>query len=98
MSANSDRSDGLLEADVIGAAVRYAAVGDWFENRPVNRREKDRDREAMDVFNRVEAEVRQAGRRLLRRMGHRELVLKQTLAESGIENPRSTSDEMAVVA
>jgi len=32
--------------------------------------------EAMDVFNRVEAELRSAGARALRRGGHRELILQ----------------------
>ena len=73
------RDDGQLEAELIGAALRYTAVTDWFEARPITRREKARDREAMDAFNRVEGELRKAGRRLLRRLGRRELVLEQAL-------------------
>ena len=36
---------------------------------------------AMDAFNHVEAELRKAGDRLLRRRGHRQLVLEHTLRE-----------------
>jgi len=70
-----------LEAEVIGAALRYVAVADWFESRPITRAEHARDRQAMDAFNRVEAELRKAGRRWLRRLGHRDLVLEQAIGE-----------------
>jgi len=73
--------DTTLEAELIGAALRYVAVADWFESRPITRAEKARDREAMDAFNRVEAELRKAGARLLRRLGHRDVVLQQALGE-----------------
>lgn len=73
--------DKVLEAEVIGAALRYVAVADWFESRPIARREHGRDREAMQAFNRVEAELRKAGGRLLRRLGHRQLVLEQVIGD-----------------
>ena len=73
------KDDRLLEAEVIGAALRYVAVADWFESRPITRRERARDLDAMNVFNRVEAELRQVGRGLLRRMEHRDLILEQAL-------------------
>ena len=41
----------------------------------------------MDAFNRVEAELRKAGARLLRRLGHRHLVLQQALGELAAEEP-----------
>ena len=75
------KDDKVLEAEVIGAALRYVAVADWFESRPITRREKARDREAMQVFNGVEVELRKAGGRLLRRLGHRQLVLEQVIGE-----------------
>lgn len=68
-----------LEAELIGAALRYVAVADWFESRPITRRERARDGEAMHAFNRVEADLRKAGRGLLRRLGHRQLVLERAL-------------------
>lgn len=71
----------LLEAEALGAALRYVAVADWFEQLPFSRHDPDRERRAMDTFNRVEAELRQAGGHLLRRLGHRELVLKRALEE-----------------
>ena len=75
------KDDRLLEAEVIGAALRYVAVADWFESRPITRREKARDLDAMNAFNRVEAELRHAGRGLLRRMEHRDLILKQAIGQ-----------------
>jgi hypothetical protein len=71
----------LLEAEALGAALRYVVVADWFEQLPFSHLHPDRERHAMDAFNRVEAEFRQAGGRLLRRLGHRELVLKRALEE-----------------
>ncbi len=75
------KNDKVLEAEVIGAALRYVAVADWFESRPITQREHGRDREAMHAFNCVEAELRKAGGRLLRRLGHRRLVLGQVVGE-----------------
>jgi hypothetical protein len=72
-----------LEAELIGAALRYAAVADWFENRPVSRNDRRGELKAMNAFNRVEAELREAGTRLLRRHGHRKLVLQRALEEGG---------------
>ena len=71
----------LLEAEVLGAALRYVVVADWFEQLPFSHHDPDRERRAMDIFNRIEAELRQAGGRLLRRLGHRELVLERAIEE-----------------
>ncbi|MGD8453626.1 MAG: hypothetical protein PVJ57_17570 [Phycisphaerae bacterium] len=76
------RSEGPLtrcEAELIGAALRYTAVADWFESRPITRAARDGEAEAMAAFNRIEAELRQAGRQVLRHLEHRELVLRQAL-------------------
>ncbi len=89
-------NDGTLEAELIGAALRYVAVADWFESRPITRAEKARDREAMDAFNRVEAELRRAGARLLRRLGHRVVVLEQALRVNGLSiEPPGDGEEAA---
>ena len=73
------KSTALLEAELIGAALRYAALADWFEARPISHAAPEREREAMEAFNRIEAELRTAGRTLLRRGGQRQLVLEQAL-------------------
>ena len=54
-------------------------IGDWFERLPPARRDPQREQRAMDIFSRYEAELRQAGGRLLRRFGHRSLVLAGAL-------------------
>jgi len=73
--------DGELEAELLGAAIRYVAFADWFERLSVSRYSPNRERRAMDAFNRVEAELRTAGGRLLRRIGSRKLVLRRLLKE-----------------
>ncbi len=70
-----------LEAKLVGAALRYVAVADWFEQLPLSRHALDHERRAMDTFGRIEAELRQAGGCLLRRLGHRQLVLERALEE-----------------
>ncbi|MBK9128208.1 MAG: hypothetical protein IPM13_10460 [Phycisphaerales bacterium] len=82
MSTAAVASDRQLESELIGAALRYVALADWFEARPMAHHRRDGEREAMDAFNVVEAELRRAGARLLRRLGHRELVLEQVLSET----------------
>lgn len=69
-----------LELELIDAAVRYVVVADWFESRP-SRSERDREHQAMEAFNRVEAELRAAGSHLLRCLGCRQLALEQALGE-----------------
>ncbi|TWT40483.1 hypothetical protein RAS1_41940 [Phycisphaerae bacterium RAS1] len=69
----------LLEAEVIGAALRYVAVADWFEARPVARCRQDGEQEAMNAFNRVEEKLRHAVRPLLRKLGHTQQVLEGAL-------------------
>jgi hypothetical protein len=90
--------DRQVEAELIGAALRYVAVADWFESRPITLREKARDPEAMNAFNGVEAELRRAGGRLLRRLGTRDLVLEQTLRPLGIDRlDRQVNEEAKTV-
>lgn len=66
----------VSQAELLGAALRYCAVADWFESHPCTWDRHMSLSEAMDVFNRVEAELRSAGARALRRGGHRELILQ----------------------
>ena len=66
-------------AALIAAALRYVAIADWFERRPITRDEKRREGEAMDTFNRAEEELRVAGRQLLGRGRQRALVLENAL-------------------
>lgn len=66
----------VLQAELLGAALRYCAVADWFESHPCVWRRHMSLSEAMDVLNRVEAELREVGTKALRRHGHRDLVLQ----------------------
>lgn len=66
----------VSQAELLGAALRYCAVADWFESHPCTWDRRMSLSEAMDVFNRVKAELRSAGARALRRGGHRELILQ----------------------
>lgn len=81
-SAPHGRDPRHLEAELLGAALRYVAVADWFESLPSLRKDAERNRRAMDVFNGIEAELRKSGARLLRRLGHRHLVLDAALQEA----------------
>ncbi len=66
----------VSQAELLGAALRYCAVADWFESHPCVWHRHMSVSEAMDVFNRVEAELRSVGARAMRRGGHRELILQ----------------------
>lgn len=66
----------ISQAELLGAALRYCAVADWFESHPCAWRRAMSLSEAMGVFNRVEADLREIGARALRQRGHRELVLQ----------------------
>ncbi|MCC7407231.1 MAG: hypothetical protein IT442_04115 [Phycisphaeraceae bacterium] len=64
------------QSELLGAALRYCAVADWFESHPRAWRKRMTMQEAMDTFNRAETELRKAGAILLRQPGHRELVMQ----------------------
>lgn len=66
----------LEESELLGAALRYCAVADWFEGHPCPWRRAMTASEAMAVFNQVEADLREAGAKALRKHGHRQLVLE----------------------
>jgi hypothetical protein len=70
-----------LEPELIGAALRYVAIADWFESRSTSQNDRTLELKAMDVFNRVEAELRETGGRVLRRAGTRQLILQRALEE-----------------
>lgn len=70
-----------LEPELISAALLYVAVADWFESRSTSQNDRTLELKAMDVFNRVEAELREAGGRMLRRVGSRQLILERALEE-----------------
>ncbi len=65
-----------VQSEVLGAALRYCAVADWFESRPCSKHTEESEAQAMDLLNRVEAQLRQAGTAAMRQHGHRALVLE----------------------
>ncbi|MCC7408383.1 MAG: hypothetical protein IT442_09935 [Phycisphaeraceae bacterium] len=73
----------VSQAELLGAALRYCAVADWFESHPCAWRRCMSLSEAMGVFNRVEADLREIGAKALRQRGHRELVLQAVGIEEG---------------
>lgn len=66
----------VSQAELLGAALRYCAVADWFEAHPCPWSKTMSLDQAMDVFNRVETELRQLAAKALRQRGHRDLVLQ----------------------
>lgn len=71
------------ERELLGAALRYAAVAEWFEKLAVKRHEPMREQHAMDAFNRVEEDLRLAARRAFHDRHHRQAVLEGAL-EGGL--------------
>ena len=63
-------------SELLGTALRYCAVADWFEAHPCRWHKRMSVDEAMEVFNKVEAELRAAGAKALRQHGHRDLILQ----------------------
>lgn len=59
---------------LIAAALRYVAVADWFERRPI-RKNAVGEAEAMDTFARAEANLRRMAEPLLRKHGARATIL-----------------------
>lgn len=82
MNGTPHRTADPLEAEVLGAALRYVAFADWFESRPASSLRSLDETEAMLAFNRIEAELRETGGKLLRHLGHRQLVLERALQEA----------------
>lgn len=65
----------VTQEDIIAAALRYCAVADWFESHPCAWQQHMSLGDAMDVFNRAEAELRHVAAAALRRRGHRDSLL-----------------------
>lgn len=76
MSSATKNNPPVSQAELLGAALRYCAVADWFEAHPCPWSKTMSLDQAMDVFNRVEAELRQLGAKAMRQRGHRDLVLQ----------------------
>ena len=66
----------VSQAELLGAALRYCAVADWFEAHPCTWHRHMSVSEALDVFNHVESELRGLGAKAMRGGGHRDLVLQ----------------------
>ena len=64
---------------LVVAALRYVAVADWFERRP---KHASGEAEAMDTFNRAEANLRQIAEPLLRKHGVRDSILQAAGADN----------------
>ena len=65
-----------LQAELLGAALRYCAVADWFEGKPCTWSSFMSVSEAMEVFNRVEAQLRDIGAQMMQHDRSRELLLE----------------------
>ena len=65
--------------DLLYAAMRYCVVADWFESHPCKWRKQMSVDQAMEIFNKAEAQFRKAGDRALHQPGHpgiREAILQ----------------------
>jgi hypothetical protein len=76
MSTKSKTHRSHEESELLGAALRYCAVADWFEGHPCRWHKHMTVDQAMAVFNEAEADLRAAGAKALRQHGHRALVLQ----------------------
>lgn len=72
----SSRKPNPDQSELLGATLRYCAVADWFEAHPCRWHKRMSVDEAMEIFNKVEAELRAAGSKALRQHGHRDLILQ----------------------
>lgn len=73
------------QAELLGAALRYCAVADWFEAHPSPWSKTMSLDQAMGVFNRVETELRQLGTQAMRQRGRRDLALRSVGIASDTE-------------
>ena len=74
MANNEDAT--MLQAELLGAALRYCAVADWFEAKPCTWSSCMSVSEAMDIFNRVEAQLRDIGEQMMQQDRSRQLLLE----------------------
>ncbi|MBI1373712.1 MAG: hypothetical protein GC159_13380 [Phycisphaera sp.] len=76
MESTMTDSPAVSQSELLDAALRYCAVADWFESHPCRWHGEMSLGEAMDIFNRAEAELRAMGAKAMRRRGHRDLLLQ----------------------
>lgn len=76
MRTTNKDNPAVSQAELLGAALRYCAVADWFEAQPCPWTKQMSVDQAMALFNRVEGELRELGVKALRGRGHRALVLQ----------------------
>lgn len=62
------------ERKLVTAALRYVAVADWFESRLIPE-DSAGEAEALDTFNRAEANLRRVALPILRKHGMRASIL-----------------------
>jgi hypothetical protein len=78
---------------LLGAALRYCAVADWFESHPCPWQKHLSVDQAMGMFNKAEADLREAGAKALRKHGHRQLVLEAAgIPESAIPSTHTQGE------
>jgi len=82
MSSTTSNSQ-IDQGDLFGAALRYCAVADWFESHPCAWRKHLSVNQAMEIFNRAEADLRAAGRKALRQRGNKDLILQAAGVPAG---------------
>lgn len=66
---------------LIDAALRYVAVADWFERRPLLK-SRHGEVDALDTFNRAEANLRRIAEPMLRGHGVRAEILRKAGADN----------------
>jgi uncharacterized glyoxalase superfamily metalloenzyme YdcJ len=69
--AAEEAIDQAALADLLQCGLRYCAVADWFEDGL-----GDATQTELDAFNQIEAQLREAGARALRRHGRRVKALR----------------------
>lgn len=75
MSSTKSNPD---QSELLGAALRYCAVADWFEGHPCRWHKRMSVDQAMEVFNKTEADLRAVGTKALCQHGYRDLILQGT--------------------
>lgn len=71
------------QSKLCDAALRYGAVADWFESHPCAWHKHLSVNQAMEIFDRAEAELRAASAKALRRHGNRNLILQAAGVPAG---------------
>ncbi|MFA7238350.1 MAG: hypothetical protein WC058_15945 [Phycisphaeraceae bacterium] len=61
MRTTNKDNPAVSQAELLGAALRYCAVADWFETQPCPWTKQMSVDQAMALFNHVEGELRELG-------------------------------------